>query len=132
FRRADGSNSALIDDLTHQSGAVIKGPYLSFGLPFRTAPDNVPLPFEHIDLPYRPYVHQFKAFQRLTGPNPQPTLVATGTGSGKTECFMYPILEHCARFPGRGVKAIVIYPMNALAQDQARRFAEEIHKRDSL
>src|SRR5690606_10604197 len=62
----------------------------------------------------------------------QPTLVATGTGSGKTECFMYPILEHCAEHPGPGVKAIVIYPMNALAQDQARRFAEEIHKRESL
>ena len=49
------------------------------------------------------------------------TLVATGTGSGKTESFLYPILDHCKNVGRRGIKAIVIYPMNALATDQARR-----------
>src|SRR5699024_1268216 len=53
-----------------------------------------------------------------------------GTGSGKTECFLYPVLDHClrARQSGQtqGIKALVIYPMNALATDQARRFAEVI------
>ena len=56
-------------------------------------------------------------------------LVATGTGSGKTECFLYPVLDHCARVHGQGqtgIKALVIYPMNALASDQARRFAQVI------
>jgi DEAD/DEAH box helicase domain-containing protein len=58
-------------------------------------------------------------------------LVATGTGSGKTECFLYPVLEHVAkaRKAGvKGVKAIIIYPMNALADDQAGRIAELVHK----
>ena len=32
----------------------------------------------------------------------------------------------------RGVKALVIYPMNALAQDQARRFAAEVHNQAGL
>lgn len=53
--------------------------------------------------------------------------MATGTGSGKTECFLYPVLDHCARARAdgeQGIKALVIYPMNALALDQARRFAQ--------
>jgi DEAD/DEAH box helicase domain-containing protein len=57
------------------------------------------------------------------------TLVATGTGSGKTEGFAYPILDHCARARQAGeggIKALIIYPMNALALDQARRLARFI------
>ena len=54
--------------------------------------------------------------------------MATGTGSGKTECFIYPILDHVLANPAqRGIKAIILYPMNALAGDQARRFAREVH-----
>lgn len=49
------------------------------------------------------------------------------TGSGKTECFLYPILDACAQHAGEpGFNAIVIYPMNALATDQAKRFARAI------
>jgi DEAD/DEAH box helicase domain-containing protein len=47
----------------------------------------------------------------------------------ETECFLYPLLDHCVRSNAAGVtgiKALVIYPMNALATDQARRFAEVI------
>lgn len=54
--------------------------------------------------------------------------MATGTGSGKTECFLYPILEYCYRHRGEnGIKALIIYPMNALAADQAKRMAELIN-----
>ncbi len=42
-------------------------------------------------------------------------VVATGTGSGRRECFLLPILDDAARNPGAGVRAIVVYPMNALA-----------------
>ena len=134
FLRNDNSASvkAAIDDLLDRPGDVFKGPYLSFGLPFRKAAESDVLPFQHLSIPYTPYLHQMKAFQRLTGPSPQPTLVATGTGSGKTECFMYPLLDHCAATKAPGVKALIIYPMNALAQDQARRFAEEVHAQDGL
>ncbi len=48
-------------------------------------------------------------------------IVATGTGSGKTECFLLPVLDDALRNPGPGVRAIVIYPMNALANDQLDR-----------
>lgn len=61
--------------------------------------------------------------------------MATGTGSGKTECFLLPLLEHCRQQHAqgtRGIKAILIYPMNALATDQARRIADLIHTIPSL
>lgn len=48
-------------------------------------------------------------------------VVATGTGSGKTECFLLPVLDDAATFTGKGVRTIVIYPMNALANDQLDR-----------
>ncbi|RMF11744.1 MAG: DEAD/DEAH box helicase, partial [Alphaproteobacteria bacterium] len=48
-------------------------------------------------------------------------LVATGTGSGKTECFLYPVLDALLRADidgDAGVRALLIYPLNALANDQ--------------
>ena len=54
-------------------------------------------------------------------------IVATGTGSGKTESFLIPILNHllCEEETGTlvqpGVRALLLYPMNALANDQLKR-----------
>ena len=67
-----------------------------------------------------------QAWRRLSSLDrePQPTLVTTGTGSGKTEAFLIPVLDHCRRAKQagkRGVKAVLLYPMNALATDQAMR-----------
>jgi DEAD/DEAH box helicase domain-containing protein len=77
-----------------------------------------------------------KAFQRLTTQNehlPHPTLVTTGTSSGKTECFLYPILDFCYKnIDRKGIKVIILYPMNALATDQAKRLAETIWNDDRL
>lgn len=53
-------------------------------------------------------------------------LVATGTGSGKTESFLFPMVQSLLASPERGkrgVKAILIYPLNALATDQMHRIA---------
>ena len=73
-----------------------------------------------------PYLHQVQAWQRLNSRDrdPEPTLITTGTGSGKTEAFLIPILDHCRRERAAGkpgIKAILLYPMNALATDQANR-----------
>lgn len=107
--------------------AFIKGPYVSIGLPFITGTAGRNF-FANIETEYPPFVHQEQAWQRLASDRQAAnTLVATGTGSGKTECFLYPVLDHCQRIAGSGIKAIVIYPMNALATDQAKRFAEIIH-----
>ncbi|MFW5710787.1 MAG: DEAD/DEAH box helicase [Spirochaetota bacterium] len=110
---------------------LFQGPYISLGLPFRqeAAPEALPL---QVLPPYTPYRHQLAAWQNLSGEQPRSSLIATGTGSGKTECFLYPVLDHCLQHGGArgdtGIKAIFIYPMNALATDQARRLATIIHE----
>ena len=54
-------------------------------------------------------------------------IIATGTGSGKTECFLYPIINHLLTeekketLTSAGVRALLLYPMNALANDQIAR-----------
>ncbi|KAF0282828.1 DEAD/DEAH box helicase [Spiribacter roseus] len=122
---------ALVDDLLERPEEVFKGPYLDIKLPFRLAKEGE-LPFQHLKLPFTtPYQHQQRAFQRLTGEAPKSTLIATGTGSGKTECFMLPALEDSCTRREKGIKTIVVYPMNALGTDQARRFAKEVRKLDT-
>lgn len=122
--------SALQQFLTDPQHGIFKGPFVQIRLPFRRAKADECRTILDITPPFTPYEHQIKAFERLTGKDnhqPQHTLVTTGTGSGKTECFLYPVLDHCCRVAGKpGIKAIILYPMNALASDQARRIAKEI------
>lgn len=72
------------------------------------------------------YRHQEESIRRVfRGRN---VVVATGTGSGKTEAFLYPILLHLyqefqAKTLCPGVRALILYPMNALANDQRDRLA---------
>lgn len=64
--------------------------------------------------------HQEDAIRAVVGEDKN-IVVATGTGSGKTECFMYPMLDALLKEGNRGkpgVQAILIYPLNALANDQ--------------
>ena len=120
----------VIDDFLADADNLTKGPYLSIDLPFQGAPEGGE-PFPEIPFGHTPHRHQRIAFERLA--RGESTIVATGTGSGKTECFLYPVLEHCRVHAGEpGVKAILIYPMNALASDQARRIANIIHDTPSL
>ncbi len=120
-----------LDELLRTKDSVYHEPYISVKMPFRLS-DVVPS-FESIKLNYTPYLHQKKSFERLGGDDPRSTIVATGTGSGKTECFLLPILEYCYKHRGEaGIKALIIYPMNALATDQAKRIAKEIYKSDKL
>ena len=123
----------LIERFLGERERLLKGPYISVALPFRQGSSRNWFP--EIPLRFSPYRHQEKAFERLLPGSPSNTLVATGTGSGKTECFLLPVLEHCRQQHGqgrKGVKAILIYPMNALATDQARRIADLIHTIPSL
>ena len=75
------------------------------------------------------YVHQEQAL-RATFLEGQNIVVATGTASGKTESFFYPILFELYRqyldgvLSAPGVRAMILYPMNALANDQRERLGE--------
>ncbi|MDE0001409.1 MAG: DEAD/DEAH box helicase [Rhodospirillaceae bacterium] len=74
----------------------------------------------------KPFQHQLDSWQHLLDDKPQSVLVASGTGSGKTECFLVPILEDLARESERigkltGVRALFLYPLNALINSQRDR-----------
>ena len=74
------------------------------------------------------YRHQEEAIRKLVVDR-RNVVVATGTGSGKTEAFLIPILNHLFREEeagslGPGVRALLLYPMNALANDQLKRLRE--------
>ena len=72
------------------------------------------------------YIHQETALRKATVER-RNLVVATGTGSGKTETFLYPILNHLLRekesgtLNESGIRALLLYPMNALANDQIAR-----------
>ncbi len=123
----------MMKDFVEEDGKLFKGPYISVALPFKKGVVEENLFPDILDDGFKPYYHQELAFQRLGNDNPKSTLVATGTGSGKTESFMFPILNYCYKTKDtKGIKAIIIYPMNALATDQAKRFAKTISKTPNL
>lgn len=65
------------------------------------------------------YVHQEQSIQSIM--EGRDIVLSTGTGSGKTESFLIPIIDYCIKNRSKGTKAIIIYPMNALANDQMQR-----------
>jgi hypothetical protein len=124
--------SLLSLDETRQS-PLLKGPYVSVSRPFRrgAAVDDliaegvfhphmrqrIPTEISHV------YGHQEEAIRAVHAG--RTTLVSTGTGSGKTECFLYPIVSKCLELRDGGaepgISAVIVYPMNALAEDQLGR-----------
>ncbi|MEP1934522.1 MAG: DEAD/DEAH box helicase [Hoeflea sp.] len=69
-----------------------------------------------------PYLHQLRAWEAAEAG--RSFMVTSGTGSGKTECFMIPLLNDLLRQhrPGHtGIQAIVLYPLNALIDSQKER-----------
>src|SRR3954465_8393430 len=72
------------------------------------------------------YLHQQKVLEAAK--DGRHVLVSTRTGSGKTEAFLYPIIDDLLRQRDRGVNegltAILVYPMNALANDQLDRLRD--------
>ncbi|MCB2205022.1 DEAD/DEAH box helicase [bacterium] len=123
----------VISDFVHRDEEIFRGPFLSIRLPFEQGDARTYFP--DIPMGFPPYRHQQRAFERLGGLHPRSTLIATGTGSGKTESFLFPVLDYCLQMRRQGVpgiKAILIYPMNALATDQSRRIARIIHGNDKL
>ena len=78
-----------------------------------------------------PYEHQARALELSQDPASGGTgiVVTTGTGSGKTEAFLLPVMARLAEeaaerpdhFSERAVRALLLYPMNALVNDQLGR-----------
>ncbi len=79
--------------------------------------------------PFAPYLHQLEAWRALGDEHPRSVIVTSGTGSGKTECFLAPILDSLVRSSGAGerslvgVRALMLYPLNALINSQEERLS---------
>src|SRR5262245_26844800 len=121
-------------------GALFRGPFLELNPPYTTRRSLRELADEgvvskaicqlqsHINPPHdrplppgRPlYLHQEKAIRSVIA-ELRNIVVASGTGSGKTECFLIPVLHDLLTDPAPGVRALLIYPMNALVNDQLLR-----------
>ncbi|MBN1887185.1 MAG: DEAD/DEAH box helicase [Thermoflexales bacterium] len=120
-------------------GLLVKGPLLEASPPFKTGrsieelieagilhPEFRALCSDALPLKRPFYLHQDQGIEKVAhgGRN---MIVATGTGSGKTEMFLIPILDHLLReeqagtLDKPGVRALLLYPMNALANDQLKR-----------
>lgn len=137
------SNPALVDlrdELLSRSGAVAQAPYLE-----STARYAASRRYEELSLPADvagllkllgdrkvvfdpPYDHQADALELSLAALFRDLVVTTGTGSGKTETFLLPILGRMAAeatsshsFSERAVRALLLYPMNALVNDQLGR-----------
>lgn len=119
----------------HVDGAdvLVKGPYVTLSRDFAHGPslaevlasgDGHP-DLRRLNWPFgseRLFAHQAAALRAVeAGRN---IIVKTGTGSGKTEAFLLPVLSGILRRKEQGqsgTKAILLYPMNALANDQLER-----------
>lgn len=81
---------------------------------------------------FPPFEHQYQSWHTLLKDKdeqrPISICVTTGTGSGKTECFMLPLVAdlQSSMKKAAGVKAIFLYPLNALMEDQKERLEELI------
>ena len=125
------------DRAVDSSTLLTKGPILEMTPPYKTAATCRDLiaegvlhqGFAAVDCPALPldqplYVHQETAIRKFVGG--RNLVVSTGTGSGKTESFLIPILnalisQSAEGKLGPGVRALLLYPMNALANDQLKR-----------
>lgn len=140
----DKYNEQLKKEL-EKDKAIADGPYISISDPFEKGKkiselvEEGILSNEILNLkefhPYdrNLYKHQEKAIRKIKdGKN---LVVTTGTGSGKTESFLIPVINELLQEKeqgtlGPGVRTLIIYPMNALVNDQIRRLRELLYDMD--
>ncbi len=116
-----------------RASPLLRGPYVSLSRPFQAGASVQQLVDEGLIHPHlasriqpditRLYSHQESAIRAIG--KGHTTLVSTGTGSGKTECFLYPVVSQALALRDQsaapGISAVIVYPMNALAEDQLVR-----------
>lgn len=117
---------------------LFKGPYMSFSKPFKTEKTMKECIDEGIlskdfsklgglSLDFRLYEHQYQSLIQIA--SNRSIVVTTGTGSGKTESFLYPIINDImkdieAGKDHKGIRALFLYPVNALVNDQIQRLRD--------
>lgn len=127
------------EELLRQPGTISQDPYLEGNQPYEAGKTIRQLTDEGLLDPRmlqlfeadRPlYAHQQSAVVAAIKEQAN-IVVATGTGSGKTECFLIPMLQHLLQDPRPGMQALILYPMNALVNDQVKRLRKLLcHQND--
>lgn len=154
FHIADRDYAKQFTESLNKVNTVAKGPYLDISDSFETGENIETLISEgelsplfqdlengvsesnkEIKLKRNLYLHQEMAIRKIN--QEHNLVVTTGTGSGKTECFILPIINHLLREKEQdtltsGVRAILIYPMNALANDQMKRLRQILKNYPSI
>lgn len=140
-------NNLFIEEIKKMEESLYKGPFLHSVLPFKTSfsindlieskkPLHIHPNFAKLGgisniINRKLYKHQVDAIDRIEVQK-RSIVVTTGTGSGKTECYLYPIIDTIIKelesgnpeAREYGVRAIFLFPMNALVNDQVERFRE--------
>ena len=131
--RLDKQMRDLLSLAKTRATPLLKGPYLTLSRPFsqgcavqKLIDDGLLHPLLRERMPsaiQNVYQHQEEAIRSIE--SGKTTLISTGTGSGKTECFLYPVISRCLKLrdagAAPGIVAVLVYPMNALAEDQLLR-----------
>ena len=137
---------SAISEKLDDEGLLYQKPYIESSPAYKNEMDgiqkaNIPkwlkdffkqLSDAHLGVYPAPFLHQINALEAYVAG--KDLFVSTGTGSGKTECFMWPLLaklvmearERTDSWDERGVRAIIMYPMNALVSDQVSRLRKLI------
>ena len=126
------------EELLRQPGTISQDPYLEGNQPYEAGRtlrqltdegllDQRMLQLFEADRPL--YAHQEAAVVAAVKDQAN-IVVATGTGSGKTECFLIPMLQRLLQDPRPGMQALILYPMNALVNDQVKRLRKLLCKQE--
>lgn len=133
YRLADTKLRDQFEEHVNRAEILVKGPYVTLARDFaeghrldsilESGCGHLELANFHWPFGSSPlYSHQEEAFRAVEAR--RNVIVKTGTGSGKTEAFLLPVLSDVLRLKEQGVsgtKAVLLYPMNALANDQLLR-----------
>lgn len=137
----------ILGELCSEHTNIASEPYIETSASYKKVPDGLKnserieqgvkesllkLVKENLGIFSDPFEHQVKALECFS--SGKDLFVSTGTGSGKTECFLWPIIAKCfdeaknrpAFFNKEAVRTLIIYPMNALVSDQLARFRKII------
>lgn len=141
----DALRSACLSEL-EETGLLYQEPYIEANHAYLSVPDGIskadlPDDVKHIlqeminrnlGVFANPYLHQIESLENYY--HGKDLFVSTGTGSGKTECFMWPLatkllmeqINSLDTWKIRGIRTIMLYPMNALVSDQMGRLRKMI------
>jgi ATP-dependent helicase YprA (DUF1998 family) len=132
----DANLRKQFEEQLNQRGNIWQSPYLEGSQPYQPDQSVADLVQEGVlhpqmanlfDCSRKLYQHQAEAVRAVVVRN-ENIVVATGTGSGKTECFLMPMIDQLlkeeANLQTPGVRVLLLYPMNALVNDQVKRLRQ--------